>query len=267
MGKKIINGCVNLGDTEMYFVSFGTGDKKLIMLPGLSDGLATVKGKGWILYHPYAKYLKEYTVYMFSRKNKMPEGYSISDMANDQVSVMKKLGIEHAYICGVSQGGMIAQCIAINYPEVVDKLILSVTAPSANEVVRTAVSGWLKMTERGNHTELMVDTAERMYSEKYLSKNRKIFPIIARFTKPSSYERFNRNANAILEFDVRNRLSDITAPTYIIAGEDDKTVGNSAAGELKEGIKDSKIYIYKGLGHGTFEEAKDFYDRIIAFCQ
>ena len=34
-----------------------------------------------------------------------------------------------------------------------------------------------------------------------------------------------------------------------------------------EGIKDSKIYIYKGLGHGTFEEAKDFYDRIIAFCQ
>ncbi|SNU05165.1 Pimeloyl-ACP methyl ester carboxylesterase [Lachnospiraceae bacterium] len=266
MGYNIVNGCVDIDDTDMYYVSFGRGKKKMVMLPGLSDGLSTVKGKGWILVSPYKKYLKDYTVYMFSRKNKMPEGYSISDMADDQIRVMKKLGIEKAYVCGVSQGGMIAQYIAINYPEVVEKLILAVTTPSVNDVAKGAVSGWIEMAERGDHTELMVDTAEKTYSEKYLKKNRKFFPIIAKFTKPSSYERFDRNAKAILKFDMRDRLSEISAPTYIIAGDDDKTVGNDAVKELMAGISNSEHYIYAGLGHGVFDEAKDFYDRIFAFC-
>ena len=266
MGKNIVNGCVEIGDTEMYYVSFGKGSKKIVMLPGLSDGLTTVKGKARLLVGPYKKYLKDYTIYMFSRKNKMPEDYSIQDMADDQVTAMKKLGIDKAYVCGVSQGGMIAQCIALNHPEVVEKLVLAVTAPSVNNVSHVAVSGWIKMAESGNHTELMVDTADKMYSDRYLAKNRKFFPIMAKFTKPSSYERFYRNANAILKFDVRDRLSEITADTYIIAGEDDKTVGNDPAGELKDGIPNSELYVYEGLGHGAFEEAKDFYDRIFTFC-
>ena len=98
-----------LDNTDLYYVSFGSGSKTLVVLPGLSDGLATVKGKAWILSLPYRKYLKDYTVYMFSRKNKMPEGYTIREMAQDQVRAMKKLGIQSACILGVSQGGMIAQ--------------------------------------------------------------------------------------------------------------------------------------------------------------
>ena len=73
----------------MYYVSFGSGDKKLIVLPGLSDGLATVRGTARLLYFPYRKHLKKYTVYMFSRKNKMPAGYTIREMAEDQAYVMK----------------------------------------------------------------------------------------------------------------------------------------------------------------------------------
>ena len=267
MGKNCKNGCVPIGDTEMYYASLGTGKKTMVVLPGLSDGLTTVKGKAWMLAAPYRKYLEEFTIYMFSRKNKMPEGYRIEDMASDQVQVMKTLGIEKADICGVSQGGMIAQCIAIEHPEMVEKLILAVTAPSANAVAANVVSAWIDMAKRGDHTELMIDTAEKMYSEEYLEKNRKLFPILARLTKPADhYERFLRNAYAILQFDVRDRLSEIRVPTYIIAGEDDKTVGNDAAGQLKDGIAGSELFVYEGLGHGTFEEAKDFYDRIFTFC-
>ena len=43
MSNNCRNGCVKLGDTEMYYVAFGSGEKTLIVLPGLSDGLATVK--------------------------------------------------------------------------------------------------------------------------------------------------------------------------------------------------------------------------------
>ena len=44
----------------------------------------------------------------------------------------------------------------------------------------------------GDHTALMVDTAEKMYSEAYLSKHRKYFPLLARFTKPRNYDRVQR---------------------------------------------------------------------------
>lgn len=261
------NGCITIGDTDMYYVSFGMGKKKLVVLPGLSDGLATVKGKALVLSSPYKKFFKEYTVYMFSRKNRMPEGYSIRNMADDQIQAMKVLEIDQAYLLGVSQGGMIAQYMAIYHPEMVKKLILAVTAPNANAVVQDAVTGWIDMVVRGDHTALMVDTAEKMYSERYLQKYRKYFPLLSRFTKPKTYDRFLKNAHAILKFDCRSELSEVNCPTLIIAGSDDHTVGNEAPYELNSAISESELYIYDGLGHGAFEEAKDFYDRVLAFCE
>lgn len=261
------NGRVVIKDTDMYYVSFGHGSKNLIVLPGLSDGLTTVKGKALFLKAPYKRFQNEYTVYMFSRKNNMPEDYTIRQMAEDQALAMKVLGIGRAAVLGVSQGGMVAQYLAIDYPELVEKLILTVTAPYANDIVKDAVGSWIGMAKQGDHVHLMVDTAERMYSKTYLDKNRKLFPVIARFTKPASYERFFRNAYAIMEFDAREELSNICCPTLIIAGDDDNTVGNDAPYELNDRIPDSKVYIYHGLGHGAFEEAKDFYDRVYEFCE
>lgn len=260
------NGSVPIGMTEMDYVAFGDGVKKLVVIPGLSDGLATVKGKAVLLAPPYKKFFRDYTVYMFSRKNKMPEGYSIEDMAEDQVSVMRALGIEKACILGVSQGGMISQEIAIRHPEAVEKLILGVTAPYANDVVRKAVSGWMDMVQKGDHVALMLDTAEKMYSKSYLEKNRKWFPLLAKLTKPKSYDRFLKNAQAILGFDAREELSKITCPTLILAGEDDNTVGNEAPMQLHNGIAGSRLHVYPGLGHGAYEEAGDFYDRVLEFC-
>ncbi len=263
----MMSSSVTIGDTDMYYVSFGKGEKKLVVLPGLSDGLATVKGKALILSLPYRRFFRDYTVYMFSRKNEMSEGYSIRDMANDQIAAMKSLGIDKAYLLGVSQGGMIAQYMAIDHPEMIRKLILAVTAPNANPVVREAVTCWIDMAKRGDHTALMVDTAKRMYSEEYLRKNRRFFPLIAGFTKPRNYDRFLRNSYAILGFDCRDELAKISCPTLIIAGSDDHTVGNEAASELNSAIAGSELYVYEGLGHGAFEEAKDFYDRVLGFCE
>lgn len=262
-----VNGQVELEDTEMYYVSFGQGSKKLVVIPGLSDGLTTVKGKALLLSAPYKDFFKEYTVFMFSRKNKMSEGYSIRQMAQDQVKAMKLLGIEKACVLGVSQGGMIAQYIAIDFPDAVEKLILTVTAPYANDVVKNAVSGWIEMVNKGDHLSLMLDTAKKMYSKAYLEKNKKILAAVAKLTKPKNYQRFLINANAILNFDARSELNKIKCPSFIIAGDDDNTVGNEAPYQLKDGIENSQIFIYRGLGHAAFEEGKDFYDRVYDFCQ
>ena len=261
------NGCVDIGNTQMYYVSFGAGAKKLVVLPGLSDGLATVKGKAILLSAPYRKFMHEYTVYMFSRKNIMPEGYTIRDMAADQVSAMKSLDINKASILGVSQGGMISQYMAIDYPQFIDKLILAVTSPYANEIVKAVVGSWIKMANEGDHVSLMMDTAEKMYSKAYLDKNRKLFPLIARFTKPKSYDRFLKNAYAILDFDAREELGKINCPTLVLSGDDDNTLGNDAPQKFKDAVRDCEVHIYEGLGHGAFEEADDFYTRVYDFCE
>ena len=73
MKKNITNGTIEFSDTDMYYVSFGSGKRNLIVLPGLSDGLATVKGKAWLLYFPYRRYLKDYKVYIFSEKKSQIE--------------------------------------------------------------------------------------------------------------------------------------------------------------------------------------------------
>ena len=261
------NGCIALRDTDMYYVSFGKGKKNLVVLPGLSDGLATVKGKAFLLASPYRKFFKDYTVYMFSRKNAMPEGYTIREMADDQAAAMKALGIVRASVLGVSQGGMVSQYLAIDHPEMVERLILAVTAPYANDVIQNAVSGWIEMAVRNDHVSLMTDTAEKMYTKSYFEKYRKWIPLTAKMTRPKSYERFFRNAYAILGFDAREELDKISCPTVIIAGEDDHTVGNRAPYELNDRIPDSKVFIYEGLGHGAFEEARDFYDKVYEFCK
>ena len=261
------NGCVRIGDTGMYYVSFGKGTRNLVALPGLSDGLATVKGKAWILSRPYRKYLQDYTVYMFSRKNDMPEGYSIRDMAEDQALAMRELGIDQACVLGVSQGGMIAQFLAVDHPEMTAKLILAVTAPNANPVLTENVSAWIGMAKRGDHRALMTDTAQKIYSEPYFRKYRAFLPLVARLTKPSSCDRFLKNALAILRFDARSELPKISCPTLIIAGSDDRAVGKDAAYRLKEAISDSELFVYEGLGHGAYEEAEDFYDRVFAFLR
>ena len=48
------NGRVSLNGATLPFVSFGSGPKKLVILPGLSDGLATVEGKALLLAKPYS---------------------------------------------------------------------------------------------------------------------------------------------------------------------------------------------------------------------
>ena len=261
------NGAVNLGRTKMYYVSFGYGSKPLIILPGLSDGLVTVKGKAALLAKRYERFFNNYTVFMFSRKNYMPDNYSIRHMAYDQARAMDILGIESAYVMGVSQGGMIAQYLAIDNPEKVDKLVLAVTAARVNETIEANVKRWIAFAKQGRHKELMIDTAEKGYSRDYLAKYRKIYPIIGLIGKPSDYNRFLINASAILKFSAVQYLNLITCPTLIIAGEDDNTVGVEASYELHDRIKGSQIHVYRGLGHAAYQEAEDFNELVYEFLE
>ena len=261
------NGKVPVGDTQMRYVRFGSGEKNFVLLPGLSDGLTTVQGKALLLAGPYQPFFDRYTVYLFSRKDRLPADYSIRDMAADQAKVLRALGIERASVMGVSHGGMIAQYLAADHPALVEKLVLAVTAPRVNDMIRDNLDRWIACAKQGDHRQLMIDTAERSYSPARLKKLRKLYPALGVVGKPSDYSRFLTNANAILAFDASAALEQIQCPTLILGGGADRIVGIDASHELHERIAGSELYVYEDLGHGAFEEAEDFNLRVLRFLE
>ena len=64
---------------------------------------------------------------------------------------------------------------------------------------------------------------------------------------------------------MRERLHEIACPTLIIAGEEDRIVGVQASYDMNREIPDSRLHVYKRLGHGAYEEAKDFNQRVFGF--
>lgn len=259
------NGSIPIGDTDMDYVSFGTGNDILLMIPGLGDGLSTVKGMAIPMSITYQKFAKKYKVYVFSRKNHLEEGCSTETMASDQAQAMKMLGIKKANVLGISQGGMIAQYLAINYPELVEKLVLAVTSSKQNNLLQDAVEKWITMAKQKDYKSLMIDTAEKSYSEKYLSKYRLLYPVLGKIGKPKDVNRFLIQAKSCITHNAYWELGMIVCPTLIIGGECDKIVGVEASKELADKIKKSKLHIYNGLGHAAYEESKDFNKRILDF--
>jgi Predicted hydrolases or acyltransferases (alpha/beta hydrolase superfamily) len=261
------NGSIKIGNTDMDYISFGRGSKNLVMLPGLGDGLRTVKGTAIVMAVMFRKYAKDYKVYVFSRKNQLEENCSIRDMAKDQKEAMDKLGISKASFIGISQGGMIAQYIAVDYPETVEKIILTVTLSKQNETMKKVLNHWIKLALSSDHRSLLTDTMEKAYTEKYLKRYRPFYPILASFTKPKNFTRFIVQAKAILNHNAYNELEKIKCPTLIIGAGQDKIVSKAASEEIAEKIAHSKLIIYDKLGHGAYEEAKDFNLQVLTFLQ
>lgn len=261
------NNSIKIKDTTMDYISFGKGAKNLIMFPGLGDGLSTVKGTAIPCSILYKLYSNEYKVYIFSRKNQLHEGYSTKDMARDQAEAMKILGIKKADIIGVSQGGMIAQYFAIDYPQLVNKLVLAVTLSKQNETVQEIVNNWITMIKLNDYKKLLIDTAEKSYTKSYLKKHRFFYTFLGTLGKPKDFSRFIIQAISCMQHNAYDELDKIKCPTLIIGGACDKIVGSHSSNEMAEKIGNSKLFIYDNLGHAAPEEAKDFNTRVLDFLK
>lgn len=261
------NGFVTIGNTVMDYISFGHGTENLIIIPGLGDGLQTVKGLAVpfaLMYHIFAK---EYKVYVFSRKRVLSPGYSTEDMAEELKYAMDKLHIDKAHVLGVSQGGMIAQHLAINYPKRVDKLVLAVTSSRVNEHIKGSIVSWEDLAKRDAFREFMLDNIKRMYTQAYLQKNKWMLWTAGMYGKPKSFDRFLIMAEACVKHDCYQDLSKIQASTLVIGGERDQVVGPQASRDIAGQMKDCQLKMYPQYGHALYEEAKDFNEVVLGFLR
>jgi len=244
MASYAKNGSVSFENSDMDYIRFGRGKKHLIILPGLGDGLQTVKGTALPMSLMYRTLAKDYTVWAFSRRNRLREGCTTRDMARDQVQAMDLLGIQRADLLGVSMGGMIAQHLAADFPERVGKLVLVVTAARPNPLLREAMEEWAELAGQGDHTAFMESNLRRIYSETYYRKNKWMLPLLGKLTKPVSYNRFFLQAEACSSHDAWEQLPQITAPTLVMGGEKDNCLGAEPSREIASRIPGAELKMH-----------------------
>ena len=255
-------GKLNINGEQIDYITFGKGRKPLVMIQGLNT--RGIKGSALPLAYMYRIFAKEYKVYLFDRRPSIHDGITVRDIASDIATAMDTLHLEKADILGVSQGGMIAQYLSIDRPDLVNKLVLVVTLSKNNERVKSVIENWISLTEKGDIKTLVKDMAEKMYSDAYMKRYRPLLPLLTLLQKPKDPQRFILLARSCLTCNVYEELDKIQCPTMVIGGEQDKIVGASASKELAQKLG-CKLHMYKDLGHAVYEEAKDFNKRVYEF--
>jgi len=256
-------------DLDFDLIAFGSGAAPLLLIPGLSDGLAGVKGKVFPLSYSYRRFAKAFRVLCVSRPRRMPDNYSIRQMAADHIALLRRLGCREGSVClwGVSMGGMIAQWMAIDHGEWLHRACLDVTTAKASPMTKQVLDGWLALAKTGRHGDLMRDTMRKTYTPGRLKKYQWLMPFLGLMSKPKSYERFFVQAAACREHDALESLGQIAIPCLVAGGDRDQIVGPGAAEELAAAIPGARLQLYPGLGHGAYEEAKRHNDLVLGFFQ
>ena len=251
----------------MDYVTFGKGNQPLVIIPGLGDGLQTVKGMAQMLALTYREFAKVYKVYVFSRINELPENYTTRNMAVDVAEAMEILNITGAYVMGISQGGMIAQWLAVDFPERVQRLILTVTTAKPSQLARERIERWQKLSQSGNFKHLMLDIAKHSYTQKSYQTWRLLYNVMGIFGRIKDKQRISIQAVSCLKHDSLVVLERISCPTLIIGAEKDNVLGVEDSLELHQHIKDSQLTLLPECGHALYEQNKNFQNRVLVFLE
>lgn len=262
MFYSLKEGKVNIGCEEIDYVAFGKGHKNLVIVQGLN--LRDIKGSGLSLAIMYKLFAKEYRVCIFDRRHQIKEGFTNWDIADDVAKAMAGLGVAKADFLGISQGGMISMAMAINYPNIVNKLVLGVTASKPNKTMEKVIGRWVECADRKDHIAINNETFSLMYTDEYLKKYKMLMPVLIRLVKPKDFKRFSILASAAGQFDCYERLTEIKCPVLVLGGQLDKITTARASEEIAEKIG-CEVYIYPEYGHAAYDEAKDFNQRVYEF--
>ncbi len=260
-----------VNDIKMYYEVYGDGDETLLLVMGLGASVL-----GWSV--PQVERLAtKYQVIMFDNRgvgqsDKPPGPYTMPQFATDAVGLLDALGVEKAHIYGISMGGMIAQHIALDFPERVMKLILGCTGAGGDHVVRTPPESLKILTAKptGDRATDIRRGWKIMYTPEFLAENQDLMN--AKLQRELAYPEqprpaFESQMSAIvLTHDTFDRLPNIVAPTLIQAGERDILIPPENADILASRIPNAKVKIYPNVGHGYFlETGFDAVDDVLAF--
>ncbi len=246
----------------MNYIKFGTGDKILVMLPGLS--VKSVLLMGDAVKNAFRAYDKDYTIYLIDRREDVPPVYTVADMARDTAGKMKELGLSDVCLFGASQGGMMAMLIAAWYPELVHKLVLGSTAAKISDMGNSVIGGWVSLAEKRDGAALYLDFLKKVYPSYLFDQFKDIFIATGKSVTEEEFARFIIIAKGAVDFDATSELDKIKCPVLVVGSEDDAVLGSAPSYDIARRLG-CRIHMYKDYGHDCYDTAPDFRDRMFKF--
>ena len=247
---------LELDGYRLYYETHGEGFP-LVLIRGLGSNM-----EHW--YEQIPAFSPHYKVITFNnrgigRSSAPEQPWSIKQMAGDAAALINQAAGGQAHVLGISMGGMIAQELALGWPEKVASVVLTAThCGGAHKVMPTDETMEL-FAKLVNGTTL----AEQMEGRKAL------FSLETLDHRPEVLERYTQVAaayacppevmqgqwQAIQEFDTYDRLPRISAPTLVLAGADDRLVPQGNADILARRIPGAKLAVIPQAGHQLVIEA------------
>jgi 3-oxoadipate enol-lactonase len=198
-------------------------------------------------------------------------------MARDAAAVLDELGVEQAHVGGASLGGMIAQELALEFPERVSALVLASTTGGFRRLDLALGKGLPRILEAalrslggGSDPERRVsDFLCLAASEEFAAQCRpgdETWETVAAMLEDPATERgLALQLLAGIRHSTWSRLPRLSVPVQVHHGSQDPLVPLAAGRELARCIPGARLEIHPGAGHGLFERTEDVSESILAF--
>jgi 3-oxoadipate enol-lactonase len=198
-----------------------------------------------------------------------PSGpYSLGLLAEDVIGLLDALGIDRAHFVGLSMGGMIGQCLALNHPHRLKSLALCDTTavfPAETQPI------WQERIDKANKKgmkALLEETMERWFTPAFLRQSLPMVKLIREQILVTPVAGYIGCAETIRRLNYLDRLSEIKMPTLIIVGEDDPGTPVSASEAMHKRISNSKLVVLPSARHlSNVEQAHAFNFTLLDFLK
>lgn len=256
IGSVIVNGL------KIGYIRFGNSNKpKVVLIPGLS--IQSVLNSAAAIEKQYASMTADFDIYLFDRKENVEMGYSIEDMALDTIAAIKQLKLEKINVVGASQGGMIAQVMAIKEPALINSLVLCSTSAEVNPKDE-GITNWINIAKSKDSYKLLDSFFEQVYTKEFYDAHKRAVKVFARYIKEEDLTRFIILATPILGFNVKDEIKGLSIPTLVCGSKQDRVVPYWCIEELIE-LTNAQSLILEDGSHALYDESPLFLPRVIEF--
>ena len=251
---------------SMDYFQFGRGEQILVILPGLS--VQSVMGAADAIAAAYRPLEDRFTIYVFDRRSDIPPRYPVREMARDTAEAFKALGLQNVCVFGASQGGMIALVMAIEYPELIRKMVLGSTSAHVREAQFRILERWAELARKKDSVGLYLEFGKEIYPPEVYEQYRETLISAARTVTDADLERFIIFVEGTRDFNVVDELDKISCPVMAVGVYEDSVLDSDATMEIAEKLDDHadfRLYMYVGYGHAAFDTAPDYRERLLRF--
>jgi 3-oxoadipate enol-lactonase len=198
-----------------------------------------------------------------------PSGaYTLELLGEDAIGLLDALRMDRVHWVGLSIGGMIGQCLALNHPHRLQSLALCDTSAIIPEDAQPIWKERLKTLHDKGVGPLLQETMERWFTPSFLTLNPPMLSIIRKQFLATPVKGYIGCVEAIRKLNYLDRLTEIKIPTLILVGEDDPGAPVSASKAMHECIPNSKLVILRSARHlSNVEQSEAFNAALIKFLK